>query len=296
MPIRPYRHGDATALAELSRHCARGESDFVLNPYWETVEELDAEFARFGIEPSESLLVADAGDDGEVQGMVGFLRHPGARLAGMFVPIVAPGERGRGVGGELLRAGLELGRKLGLELVTAGIGTRNRGGYALLTSHGFRPVRQAWLMKCDRAPEVPTPAIEGLELREAEPGDGEAILDLYRRCDFPGRNGDAMQKLLGDGRHSHGVARLDGALVGFVELETHWPERPWVSFVGVEPELRDRGMGSLLVAWGLAREFESGARAGQLMLSPANRTALRAYEKVGFRRFRLIDVLERRIA
>jgi predicted GNAT family acetyltransferase len=31
------------------------------------------------------------------------------------------------------------------------------------------------------------------------------------------------------------------------------------------------------------------------MLSPANRTAVRAYEKVGFRRHRLVDVLERAI-
>jgi hypothetical protein len=29
------------------------------------------------------------------------------------------------------------------------------------------------------------------------------------------------------------------------------------------------------------------------MLSPANRTALRTYEKSGFRRFRLIDILEK---
>ena len=31
------------------------------------------------------------------------------------------------------------------------------------------------------------------------------------------------------------------------------------------------------------------------MLSPANRTALRAYEKVGFRRHRLVDVLEKNL-
>jgi ribosomal protein S18 acetylase RimI-like enzyme len=60
-------------------------------------------------------------------------------------------------------------------------------------------------------------------------------------------------------------------------------------------ELRDRGVGSSLVAWALARRFDEGAVAAQLMLSPANRTALRAYEKVGFRRARLIDVLEKQL-
>ena len=87
MQIRAFEKRDAPALAELSAYCGRGESDFVLNPYWETEEELFAEFERFGIAPEENLLVADAGD-GEVLGLVGFLRHPGGREAGLCVPIV----------------------------------------------------------------------------------------------------------------------------------------------------------------------------------------------------------------
>ena len=102
-----------------------------------------------------------------------------------------------------------------------------------------------------------------------------------------------MHSILNDGRHAHSVSRLDGEVVAFVELETHWRDRVWVAFVGVTPELRDRGIGSNLVGWALAEQFEAGARSAMLMLSPANRTALRAYEKVGFRRARLIDVLEK---
>ena len=101
-----------------------------------------------------------------------------------------------------------------------------------------------------------------------------------------------MERVLSDERHAHAVARHEGRVVAFVELETHWPRRVWVSYVGVAPELRDRGLGSALVAWLLERQFETGAHSGLLMLSPANRAAVRAYEKVGFRRYRLIDVLE----
>ena len=104
-----------------------------------------------------------------------------------------------------------------------------------------------------------------------------------------------MQRALADGRHAHAVAREAGRVVAFVELETHWPRRVWVAFVGVAPELRDRGLGSALVSFALARRFAAGAESALLMLSPANRTALRAYEKVGFRRHRLVDVLERAI-
>ncbi len=296
MPIRPFRTAEASALVELARECARGESDFVLNPMWESAAELEGEFRRFAIAPEEHVLVADEGDDGQGQGLVGFLRRPGERSAGMLCPIVRRSERGRGLGGELLRAALELATsRLGIDFATAGIGTRNRGGYSLLTSHGFRPARQVFVMKCDRAPTVPEPPIVGLELGPAHPEDAEAILEIYLSCGFESRSEARMREVLEDGLHAHAVARHGGAIVAFVELETHWPERPWVAFVGVVKERRDRGLGSSLVAWQLARRFESGARSGLLALSPANRSALRAYEKVGFRRFRLIDALEKRL-
>jgi ribosomal protein S18 acetylase RimI-like enzyme len=295
VPIRPYRPDDAPSLAKLAVECARGETDFVLNPMWEDENELIAEFARFGIEPEDHLLVADEGDNGEVQGMVGYLRRPGETSAGMFCPIVKRDDRGRGLGGELLRAALQLGAdRLGIEFATAGVGTRNRAGYSLLTSHGFRPVRQAFVMKCERLPEVPeTP--DGVEVDVAHVDDAAAILDLYHESGFHVRALDEMRKLLDDGRHAHAVARRGDEIVAFVELETHWAKRPWVAFVGVVEPLRDQGLGSLLVAWILARQFEADARSALLALSPANRTALRAYEKVGFRRFRLVDALEKRL-
>ena len=90
------------------------------------------------------------------------------------------------------------------------------------------------------------------------------------------------------------VARHEDRVVAFCEVETHWPRRVWVSYVGVDPKLRDRGLGTALVTWSLIRQFESGVRTALLMLSPANRSALRAYEKGGFRRHRLVDVLETR--
>lgn len=291
MEIRPLRDGDLPDLVELSRDCARGESDFVLNPLWESREELEAEFARFEIAAEEHVLVADAGD-GEVLGMAGFLRRPHASEAGMFCPIVKRGERGRGVGGELLRAAQQLAiEKLGIRFATAGIGTRNRAGYSLLGSHGFRPMSQTYLMRCDRSPPAPTPPEDDIAFGAPTADDAEAILALYHACGFEPRGREEMDASLRDDRHAHGVARRDGRIVGFVELETHWPRRPWVAYVGVEKGLRDRGLGTGLVSWALRERFEQGAEAGLLMLSPANRTALRSYEKAGFRRHRLVDIL-----
>ncbi len=294
MGMRPFRAQDAAALAQLAAVCARSETDFVLNPMWESAEEVLGDFQRQGIDPSEHLLVAEDASGG-LLGMVGFLRRPSSDLAGLVCPVVERHERGRGLGGELLRASLGRAEELGLELLTAGIGARNHAGYALLASQGFRPVRQHVLMRCDERPKAATPSVEGLAFEPARPADAEAIQSLYESCGFEHRSLEATRSFIEGRRHAHAVARQGNHVVGFAELETHWPRRPWVAFVGVERGLRDRGVGSSLVGWALAREFEAGANSALLLLSPANRTAFRAYEKVGFRRFRVVDVLEKRL-
>jgi predicted GNAT family acetyltransferase len=156
-------------------------------------------------------------------------------------------------------------------------------------------VRQHFMLRCDTPPSTASEAPAGTVLEPAGPEDAEAILDLYHACGFEARSPDEMRRAMRDGRHEHAVARVDGRVVAFSELETHWPLRVWVAFVGVVGELRDRGLGSALVAWTLTRRFESGTTSAMLMLSLANRTALRAYEKVGFRRHRVVDVLEKHI-
>ncbi|MDJ0787824.1 MAG: GNAT family N-acetyltransferase [Myxococcota bacterium] len=292
MAIRLFRPSDLPAVVSLSASCARAEADFVLNPMWESEAEFHAEFERHGISPEEHLLVDDLGE-GEVVGLSGFLRPYGSQAGGIFCPVVERSHRGQGSGGELLRAALELGKQqLGLSLATAGIGTRNRGGYHLLTAHGFRPVRQHFLMRCESRPEVAAMP-EGLTVEPASAGDLEAILAIYESCGFEARTPEQMQRIFENGRHAHAVARRDGEVVAFSELETHWPTRSWVAYVGVEPGLRDRGVGTSLVGWSVAAAFDRGVTQALLLLSPANRTAVRAYEKVGFRRARLFDVLEK---
>jgi ribosomal protein S18 acetylase RimI-like enzyme len=293
MTIRSFRPEDASALVAVAKSCARGETDFVLVPLWESERDLFGEFERHGIDPEEHLLVNEAGD-GTVVGCTGFVRRPGAGAAGLVCPIVARDARGHGLGGELLRAALALGsERLGVKLVSAAIGVRNRAGYSLLTALGFRAARQHYLMRLDDTPVAVRMPIEGLELDAARDDDAEAILAIYTACGFEARTPESMRAVLHDGRHAHAVARHDGKVVAFAELETHWPERPWVAYVGVEAMIQNRGVGSSLVAWALARRFEAGAQSALLLLSPGNRPALQAYEKVGFHRHRLVDVLEK---
>jgi len=303
MQVRAFEDEDAEAVAALSAACARGESDFVLSPLWESAGELFAEMARHGIAPQDHLLVAEpeGAAPGEVCGVVGFVRSPGAALAGLYAPIVERSQRGRGLGGELLRAALAHGgERLGIRLVTAGIGTRNHAGYALLAGFGFRPARQHFLMRLDAAgrpggaaPPAPPP---GLAFGPAGPEDAEAVLEVYAACGLPARSPEEMANAIANPLRAISVAREaagGGRIVAFAELETHWPARVWVSFVGVAAAQRDRGVGTALLGHALADRFAAGARSALLLLSPANRTALRAYEKAGFRRHRLVDVLEK---
>jgi ribosomal protein S18 acetylase RimI-like enzyme len=291
MPIRRFRAGDTGAVVQLSAACARSEADFVLNPLWESEDEFHAEFERHEIHPEEHVLVAE-GMSGEILGLTGFLRFPSAREGGLLCPIVAKSERGRGLGGQLLRAALELGRRLGLGVVTAGLGTRNRAGFALLTALGFRPVRQHFLMRCEARPTVaPTP---GFTLEDGKPDDAAAIHQLHVACGLAPRSEADVQRAFASSRNAFAVARHGGGeLAAFVELDLHWPRRPWVAFAGVAPAHRDQGLGTALTASALARRFDEGATSALLVLSPSNRTALRSYEKVGFRLHRVFDVLER---
>jgi ribosomal protein S18 acetylase RimI-like enzyme len=292
MAVRAFRADDAGALVAIAQSCARGETDFVLVPLWESERDLFAEFERHGIAPEEHLLVSEAGD-GTVVGCAGYVRRPGGSAAGLVCPIVARDARGHGTGGELLRAALARGPDLGVKLVSAAIGVRNRAGYSLLTALGFRAARQHFLMRLDEAPKAVTVPIEGLALDVGRPEDADAILAIYTACGFEPRTPEAMRAAMTDGRHAHAVARHGDRVVAFAEIETHWPERPWVAFVGVDTLLQNRGVGSALVAWALVRRFEADARSALLLLSPGNRPALQAYEKAGFHRHRLVDVLEK---
>jgi ribosomal protein S18 acetylase RimI-like enzyme len=293
MAIRPFRRADAPALAALSAGCARTESDFVLNPLWESEAELFAEFERHGASPETHVLVAESG--GEVLGMTGYLRRPPASAAGLLCPIVAKSERGKGVGGELLRGALGLGAELGIKLATAAVGTRNRSGYALLTGLGFQPLRQFFMMRCEERPALVELPVPGLTVEAAKPGDAAALLGLYAASGFEPRSPERMEQVLTDGIHQHALARRGDEIVAFCEIETHWPRRVWVAYVAVAGPLRNRGVGSAVVAWALQRQFDSGSEAALLLLSPVNRPAVRAYQKVGFHLHRTLDVLERKL-
>jgi RimJ/RimL family protein N-acetyltransferase len=77
-------------------------------------------------------------DEAEIVGLVTVV--PGAgwnRHVGELRPVVQPDHRGRGIGQELVRMGLELARELALEKVTVEVMASNRGAIAMFEALGF---------------------------------------------------------------------------------------------------------------------------------------------------------------
>ncbi len=81
--IRTFQKEDAAELVRLSAACARGATGFVVNSFWETEDELFAEFDRFDIDPRQHLLVWKT-DTGKPGGLVGFVRQPDSPTAGFY--------------------------------------------------------------------------------------------------------------------------------------------------------------------------------------------------------------------
>ena len=228
MPIRAFRAQDAEALVALSMQCARGEADFVLNPLWESADELFAEFAA----------LRDRSGRAPARG--GRRRRRGARAGRASCASPAhrpPACSARSCGATSAAAASAASscarrcahgaKKLGIQLAAAGIGTRNRA--RLFAAHEPRlPSRAPAFPDAlrRRARHLRRAAVAGSRASDvAPPGDAGAILELYAACGFEPRS---LAAHAGGARRRPPRARRrarDGRVVAFVELETHWPQR-----------------------------------------------------------------------
>ena len=259
--------------------------------------ELFAEFERHGDRRPRSTCWSPTRATARRSACAGFLRFPGETAAALIPPVVARAAARQGRGRRAAARALDARPSaLDVKLASAAIGSRNRAGYALLTAYGFRPVRQHFLMRCDDAARAAGHAAgRGSRSSAARPDDAGAILELYREAGFPRAHarGDAPRPRRRPPRPRRRAPRRRGR---GLRRARHPLARAavWVAFVGVDavaarPRRRLRA-GALGAG---ARSSTRGARSALLLLSPGNRSALRAYEKVGFRRHRLVDVLEK---
>jgi len=91
---------------------------------------------------------------------------------------------------------------------------------------------------------------------------------------------DAL-KLLRNRRKQCFIVRCDGERAGFLVLDLHGPLGGYLQTIGVAPEMRGRGVGSVALRWAEARIFEKH-RNCLLCVSSFNRSAQRLYRRAGY--------------
>ncbi len=223
--------------------------------------------------PDDRRLVAEL--DGRLVGHLGAWElghHLGGRrvsTAGISAVVVAPEVRGRGVGGQLVRAGLEAARERGEALASLFPLTRHvyrRHGFELAGAYPNVEIDSAALAALSAAPEV--------ELTPAGSDDLDRMLALERDLarSEPGmldRSRDFALRTLRPGEHDLAVLALrDGALTGYV-VYGHGPATEDGAFYRLEvSELVGRDAPTLRALWRVLGSSTSAARTVEATVAP----------------------------
>ncbi|WP_106126670.1 GNAT family N-acetyltransferase [Pseudosporangium ferrugineum] len=204
-----------------------------------------------------------------------------------FAGLVDPDFRGRGLGGRLLRWGLEEGVRLGGD-VTVETESLTGRAFELFAGHGLRQVFAEDVLRFDLGaggvPEMGWPV--GAGLSSWSDGDAERFFWVYEaafreRPGFPGLSAEEwIADLVEDDEFRPGwsvLATVPGVGdAGFVTAAVGW-----IVQVGVVPAARGSGLGAALVTEALRRMRDDGAGEAWLDVNVDN-PAARLYRRLGF--------------
>jgi mycothiol synthase len=214
----------------------------------------------------------------------------GWRHDGALDVVVAPGSRGRGVGGILATAAADTPGPL-----TAWSHGNHPAAAALAARLGFERVRDLWVMRRPLAalPEAPSRTADGIDVRTFVVGRDEDAFLAVNAAAFahhPEQGGltrtgleDRMAEPWFDPAGFFVATRGD-RLVGFHWTKVH-DERPpcgEVYVVGVSPQEQGSGLGRLLTATGLHHLAAQGLGEVVLYVEAGNAAAVAVYERLGF--------------
>ncbi len=124
----------------------------------------------------------------------------------------------------------------------------------------------------------------------------EPVFPSFRRILGPGIYGliwpnwrigqaRAVEAICADGKKSVWVAELDGLVVSFLAYELHEETKTGeVQLLAVHPEYQNRGIGTELNRFALAKMKESGMQMAKVETGgdPSHAPARRCYEKAGY--------------
>lgn len=138
-------------------------------------------------------------------------------------------------------------------------------------------------------PPVPIPEDLKAQMKFSPPTDEDMLVLAALRCGsdpWKARGEDQADSLeaLTKLRASISVARLNGVVVGYVSIERDGPVpgAAYLRNIVVRQDLRQKGMGAVVLEQGLLLARDMNRRTLALRVDPANAPAVSFYRKAGF--------------
>lgn len=123
-----------------------------------------------------------------------------------------------------------------------------------------------------------------MEIRPFAPGDTEAVVALWQRCDLTRPWNDPrtdIARKLAVQAHLFLVGERSGAIVATV-MAGYDGHRGWLNYLGVDPGHRRRGFGRAIVEAAVASLGREGCPKVNLQIRDSNRDAIAFYRSLGF--------------
>jgi len=123
-----------------------------------------------------------------------------------------------------------------------------------------------------------------MEIREFRPGDTEAVVALWTRCELVRPQNDPrkdIQRKLRVRPDLFLVGTVDGEIVACV-MAGYEGHRGWLNYLAVDPGRRRRGLARAIVAEAERRLAVEGCAKVNLQIRTSNAEAIEFYRRIGY--------------
>ena len=203
------------------------------------------------------------------------------------------GDKGRGLGTEILERGEAFARAEGAKKIHAGAAEPDAAARALFASRGYREGRRFYEMAIELTEEPAAPAVpDGLVLDELHEDEYEAFYDALNEAFaehwewHPDPFDEWLERRRGQHRDEHGpvwfVVRDGDELAAVTRNDVSVAGGGYVGAIGVRPAWRGKGLGKALLQATFAEFWRRGTTRVTLDVDSENATgAVALYERVG---------------
>ena len=258
--------------------------------------------------PENNLFLAER--DGRIIGYASVFVEAAIKRA-LVDCLIHPLHRKEGIATELLHRSIRHAREVGLKVVQVCIPEINLPARKFVSRQGFQYIRRFFQYKLDldnlRLPEV---APGEYAVRGLGPDEADKLTHIQNRAfaDCWGFNPNTPEEiayrisLSWSSPENILVVCLKDHIVGYCWMRLMTPENPEaggiegeIHMLGVDPDLRRRGIGRRVLLAGLSHLKHKGVTVARLTADGEDPAALALYESVGFKMYSRTEWYEKRL-